>query len=605
LDQWDYTAGNSTYAYACAVTMNLLPSGEALIVGGTHSELYDPGTELWTLTDNSTYKHTHFTSAILQTGKLLASGGIYQFSRAHNRCEIYDPSDGEWTPKPSLYIDRAAHTVTPLPIIPTRNCSTNVLIAGGENPSGALKKCELCNYCLEHVIITGELNEGRSHHTAVLLASGEVLAAGGKDGGALASSELFNVASESWNYTTGPMSDARFDHTATLLKDGRVLVTGGESSPGTYLNTCEVYSGGSWTTTGVMATQRTRHSAVILRNGNILVIGGRTAGGAATDVCEIWNGASWSGAGSLTTGRYLHTTTLLQSGKVLVVGGTSDGSTPLQSCEIYDPAGNSWSAEADLNTARYLHNTTLLYSGLVLTTGGYDGSYLSSCEIWDPAAEWDSTTNTHGWKVTTPLATARGYHSSVLIPDTMPFVLVIGGNNGVHLYSIEEYDVGLGYRKEWQSTITNYPSITHISDPMPIEGTLFRGLSEADGGNHCHITSNDHPIISLVRIGGGNWQGNGGGEILDVPLSSSWDESHTTVVPTIADFQGYYRLWSIVNGIPCKWCGACPLGTEEKEQSTVHGLQSMVFPNPATHNAVVKFIVHSSQPEADEPPQDL
>jgi hypothetical protein len=123
---------------------------------------------------------------------------------------------------------------------------------------------------------------------------------------------------------------------------------------------------------------------------------------------------------------------------------------------------------------------------------------------------------------------------------------------------------------------------------MDIQGTLFRGVSEADGGNHCHVASSDHPIMSLVRIGGGNWQGNGGGVILHMPLSSSWDESHTTVVPTIADFEGYYRLWSIANGIPSKWYEGC-VEVEEKEQSTVHGPQSMVFPNPSTSGAGVCF----------------
>jgi hypothetical protein len=210
--------------------------------------------------------------------------------------------------------------------------------------------------------------------------------------------------------------------------------------------------------------------------------------------------------------------------------------------------------------------------------------YLASCEIYDPAL--------HQWKedTTATLATPRAYHSSVLIPDTMPFVLAIGGTNGSYLNSIEEHDVGLEYISIWQSTITNYPSVTHISDSMHIEGTLFRDITEADGGNYGHIASNDHPIISLVRIGGGNWQGNGGGELLHMPLSSSWNETHTTVSTKVGDFKGYYRLWSIVNGIPCKWYKECASsGVEESSQSAVHGLQSTVFPNPATSGSGVHF----------------
>jgi hypothetical protein len=263
------------------------------------------------------------------------------------------------------------------------------------------------------------------------------------------------------------------------------------------------------------------------------------------------------------------------------------GGGALASCEIYDPVVGSWTLESNLSDARYLHNTTLLYSGLVLATGGHNGTgYLSSCEIWDPGV-CDPVTDKHEWKEVAPLVTGRGYHSSVLIPDIHPYILVVGGNDGAYIDAIEEYDVGLGYLNSWHSTITNYPSVTHVSGSMNIEGRLFRGVSEADGGNHCHAMSNDHPIISLVRIGGGNWQGNGGGEIMYVPSSHEWDETHTNV--DLSDTaSGFFRLWSIVNGIPCRWYDEC-LGVENSPQSTVHSPQLTIFPNPSTSDAGVSF----------------
>jgi hypothetical protein len=567
--------------------MALLPSGKALMVGGASStrdcELYDPDTDTWTLTDQTFMGRNHFSLAVLPTGKILAAGKYFDGDwPRYPEAEIYDPSDGNWESRSSLHYERAAHTVTPLPIVPTANCSTNVLVVGGENSTGAIKYCEFYNYSLEMVSITDSLENARTHHTAVLLADADVLVAGGKNGAELSSSELYDVSTQRWT-TTGPLSNARYDHTATLLKNGRVLVTGGESALGE-LASCEVYGSGTWISTGDMIAARTCHSAVLLLDSTVLVIGGNTAGTAIAS-CEIWDGTSWSGTGPLATARYWHSAVLLQSGKVLVVGGTGDGSIPIASCEIYDPIAGTWSHEANLNYARYLHNSTLLYSGLILATGGQNASgYLSSCEVYDPAL--------HQWKDDTSalLSSPRAYHSSVLIPDTMPFVLAIGGTDGSYLNSIEEYDVGLGYRSIWQSTITNHPSMIHISDSMHIDGTLFRGVSEADGGNYCHVSSNDHPIISYVRVGGGNWQGNGGGEILHMPLSSSWDTAHTDVHPEIGDFQGYYRLWSIVNGIPCKWYGPCtPSGVEESSQSTVHSPQSTVFPNPATSGSGVHF----------------
>jgi N-acetylneuraminic acid mutarotase len=563
-------------------TMALLPSGKPLMMGGVFNEwsceFYDADADTWFTTDDMNDPRKHFVAAVLYTGKVLAADDY----AINGSAEIYDPSDGNWEARASLHYKRAAHTVTPLPIVSTANCSTNVLVVGGENSTGAIKYCEFYNYSLELVSITDSLENARSHHTAVLLADADVLVAGGKDGAELSSSELYRVSTQAWT-TTGPLSNARYDHTATLLKNGKVLVTGGESASGE-LASCEVYGSGTWTPTGDMTAARTYHSAVLLLDSTVLVIGGNTAGSAISS-CEIWDGTSWSGTGSLATARYWHSAVLLQSGKVLVIGGTGDGSIPIASCEIYDPDAGTWSYEADLNYARYLHNSSLLYSGLILATGGQDASgYLSSSEVYDPAL--------HQWKDDTSavLSSPRAYHSSVLIPDTMPFVLAIGGTDGSYLNSIEEYDVGLGYRSIWQSTITNHPSIVRMSDSMHIDGTLFRGVSEADGGNYCHISSNDHPVISYVRVGGGNWQGNGGGEILHMPLSSSWDTAHTDVHPEIADFQGYYRLWSIVNGIPCKWYGPCtPSGVKEDSRSRVQGARYRVYPNPTTAAAGINL----------------
>ncbi|MBI4722493.1 MAG: hypothetical protein HY769_05780 [Candidatus Stahlbacteria bacterium] len=575
------TTGDLHSTFIGIAALALLPEGKPLFIGGedysggtVQCEIYDPDMGSWSITDSMQIARSHFSTAILQTGKVIAIAGTAAgIGDIHNKCEIYDPSQPVWTTKTSLNNSRCAHTATLLPIIHTINCSTNVLVTGGEYLAGYLKSCELYNYINETVSLTGDLNVARSHHAAMLLPSGKVLVAGGKNStGPINSCELYDANTEIWSFT-GTMIEARFDHTATLLKDGRTFVTGGENS-GIYSNTCEVYNSGIWSSAATMATRRARHTAVILLNGNILVIGGETTGGVPTTSCELWNGTSWSNAAPLNTARSLHTATLLQSGKVLVVGGKGSGSAALNSCEIYDPIGNIWNAEANLNTARYAHNTILLYSGLVSVTGGYNGTSISSCEIWDPAAEWNQGPNTHSWKVTTPLTTARAYHSSVLIPDTMPFVLAIGGNNGGYLNSVEEYDVRLGYRSEWQSTITNYQAITSISTPMNIEGTLFRGVSEADGGNYCHIMSNDHPLISLVRIGGGNWQGNGGGEIMYIPLSSSWDALHTDINPPADYANGYYRLWAIVNGIPTKWYKECsPSGVSESKEVRVKSLE--------------------------------
>jgi N-acetylneuraminic acid mutarotase len=580
-------------------TMVLLPCGEPMIIGGWSEngterscERYNPDDETWEYTDSMKVPRHHSSSGILVTGKVLAVGCWAGVQPDDRGVEIYDPSEPSWETKGILLKARKAHTVTPLPIISTENCSTNVLIVGGEDGNGvALNSCELYNYAFKRTLFAGPLNEARTHHATILfppdISPSKVITIGGKNsGGPIKSCEIYNIADDEWTFTDS-MNTPRFDHTATLLGDGRILVTGGEGAG--ILNSCEIYSGDSWTEISPMSTRRTQHTAVLLLDGRVLVIGGRTPSG-PTNKCEIWNGSNWESAPSLINARYLHTAIVLQSGKVLVIGGRN-ATGALSSCEIWDPNGEgNWEEEGKLNQARYAHNSILLYSGLVLTIGGYDGTnYLGSCEIWDPAAERDTIAEdifVHKWKFSAELEVARAYHASVLIPTDRPYVFSIGGEtNGPVNNRIDWWDVGLGYRKEWQSTINSHPSITEISSPMYIRGNLFRGVSEADGGNYCHIVSSDHPIMTLLRIGGGNWQGNGGGNVLYMPLSDSWSDKHTNIYPPV-NLDGYYRIWAVVNGIPTKWYEECRIKIEEETEETNLGIIYELFPNPSLNGSI-------------------
>src|SRR5882724_10289340 len=149
---------------------------------------------------------------------------------------------------------------------------------------------------------------------------------------------------------------------------------------------------------------------------------------------------SWTATGSLTTARYYHTATLLPSGKVLVAGGYNG--SYLSSAELYDPATGSWSSTGSLTTARRWHTATLLPSGKVLVAGGDNGfSFLSSAELYDPA--------TGSWSSTGSLTTARELHTATLLPSGE--VLVAGGfgDGFVSLSSAELYDPASG---TWSAT---------------------------------------------------------------------------------------------------------------------------------------------------------
>src|ERR1700676_2721392 len=60
---------------------------------------------------------------------------------------------------------------------------------------------------------TGSLGTARYQHTATLLPNGKVLVAGGNNGGALTSAELYDPASGTWA-ATGNLGAARYQHTA-------------------------------------------------------------------------------------------------------------------------------------------------------------------------------------------------------------------------------------------------------------------------------------------------------------------------------------------------------------------------------------------------------
>ena len=97
--------------------------------------------------------------------------------------------------------------------------------------------------------------------------------------GLIASSAVAALGSSNTWTPTGSMTTARTHHTATLLANGEVLVVGGGNT--TILSSAELYNQttGKWTATGSMTTARTDHSATLLSNGEVLVAGGLSYGG--------------------------------------------------------------------------------------------------------------------------------------------------------------------------------------------------------------------------------------------------------------------------------------------------------------------------------------
>jgi N-acetylneuraminic acid mutarotase len=298
-----------------------------------------------------------------------------------------------------------------------------VLIPGGTTTSGGVVSCSLrrtqvFDPASNTWSTTGDMNTGRSLHTATTLNDGRVLVTGGVDctfyiSAVYASAEIFDPSAGTWSITSN-MTISRYRHTATLLNDGRVLVVGGA--------TAEIYDPASstWSATGSPSASRSGHTATLLDDGRVLVTGGFNAG-ISQSSSEIFDPATntWTAAGNMTVSRGEHTATLLNDGRVLVVGGKDGGSVFFASAEIFNPATSIWTTTGSLGAARAFHTATHLDNGMVLVAGGLtNGSILRSTELFDPA--------TGAWTVTGNMIHDRRQHTTTRLNDGR--VLAVGGD---------------------------------------------------------------------------------------------------------------------------------------------------------------------------------
>lgn len=244
---------------------------------------------------------------------------------------------------------------------------------------------------------TAPLLDPRGTHRSVKLPSGKVLALGGWGAGILsnASAELYDPTSGTWTHT-GAMSAARAGPAAAFLKSGKLLVCGGVASESAMpTSSAELYdpASGTFTATGDLATARWYATATPLASGQVLVVGGLTGtlgtwGGTAT--AEVYNpvAGTWTSAGSLPQVSYEHTATLLKDGRVLVAGGATGGwpLVPSRRAFLYDPV-SGWSETGSLKVARVGHVARLLSSGGVMVAAGtLFSDHTSTTEVYDPVS---------------------------------------------------------------------------------------------------------------------------------------------------------------------------------------------------------------------------
>ena len=343
-----------------------------------------------------------------------------------------------------LQTARSGAVAAPLP-------NGEVLIAGGENASNTLQSAELFSPTSDTFTAlpasgSTELQTPRYGAVAAALPNGEVLIAGGANGGGyLQSAELFNPASDT--FTALPASGntelqtARQFAVAAPLPNGEVLIAGGENGTAGILQSAELFNPSSDTFTALPASgstelQTDREGAVAspLPNGEVLIAGGYGGLGAYLQSAELFNPASdtftaltASGDTELQTTRAYAVAAPLPNGQVLIAGG-DEFSGFLQSAELFNPASDTFTAlpasgSTELQTARDGAVAAPLPNGQVLIAGGYNNSstYLQSAELYSSAPE---------------VAAAGGDFGDQTIGEPSPVSVVVVTNVGAQALSI-------------------------------------------------------------------------------------------------------------------------------------------------------------------------
>lgn len=477
-------------------TATLLANGEVLVAGGQDAhgdataaaELYDPHTNRWTATDDMAMPRAGHTATLLPDGRVLVAGGDADNAGVLTSAELYDPRTGTWSPSGSMSIARDVHTATLLP-------DGRVLVAGGEDASGArLDGAELYDPHTGTWSPTDTMTVGRANHTATLLSTGQVLVTGGNcelfqcdlgppsHDAPLAGAELYNPATGRWT-PTGRLMTARSGHTATVLATGQVLVAGGFAMKGP-LADAELYTPGASPLvrvaprgvafgTHVIGSGSATDAVTVTNAGaSPLVVAAvglsSTAPGAftAADTCRgapiaprescaitvhftptatgdysatllltdtapgspqsmSLSGTgipasrpdTWAPAGHMADARSGHTATLLPDGRVLVAAASGAGSRYLLSAELFDPQTGIWTMTGRLlgNPQRNMGTTaTLLATGQVLVAGSL---VFPNAQLYTPSRG--------RWTPTGTMSTDRFGDTATLLRDGR--VLVAGG----------------------------------------------------------------------------------------------------------------------------------------------------------------------------------
>lgn len=221
-----------------SLTQTMLSDGRVLVTGysGNGAEIYDPSVGTWKATSPMVAAAQLSTADLLSDGQVLVAGGFDQGTEA----QLYDPSTDTWTATGPLNVSRQGPESTVLP-------DGTVLVAGGFSTNGtATASSELYDPSTGvFTPTTYPMSIGRAGFTLSAF-GGVVIAAGGctgecLNGSIVGSTEMYLPEYQEW-IPAPSMTSVRQDATATVLANGELLVAGGRDGAYTMASSAETYT---------------------------------------------------------------------------------------------------------------------------------------------------------------------------------------------------------------------------------------------------------------------------------------------------------------------------------------------------------------------------
>jgi hypothetical protein len=244
-----------------------------------------------------------------------------------------------------------------------------------------------------------------------------------------------------WTATT-PLTSGRIWHTS-VVNDGYLYVLGGYDSSN-HLNDVQYAkinadeTVGTWNTTTPFTTGRSTHSSAVY-NDYLYVLGGYDGSNLLNDVQYAKINADgtvgpWNSTTPLITGRNNHSS-IVYNGYLYVLGG-NDGTNTLNDVQYAkinaDGTVGPWNTTTPFTTARKEH-TSVVHNGYVYVLGGDDVSnFLNDVQY----AKINADGTVGPWNSTTPLATVRTGHTSVVYNG---YLYVLGGIDDANILNDVQY----------------------------------------------------------------------------------------------------------------------------------------------------------------------